>query len=136
MPSEPIVSKFNLPTHTITVAELNRDKPKAKRFGKNSRIDLSPPAAELLSEIQVLIAQLSPNDPHPHFHKSKVVAAIFNETRGHPEGFELANTWCSKAKTYPGRDSLWKHWKGLKLRYENPVTLRTLRWMVKQKKAQ
>lgn len=129
-------SKFNLPTDTISAAELARTLPKAKRFGKNSRIDLSPPPEELMAELQSLVAQLNPNDHDPDFHKSKVVAAIFNETRGHPEGFALANTWCTKAKTYPGRDAFWKYWKGLNLKHKNPATIRTLRWMVAQKNGQ
>ena len=129
-------SKYNLPTTTISAAELARTLPKAKRIGKISRIDLSPPPEELMAELRSLVAQLNPNDRHPDFHKSKVVAAIFNETLGHPDGFELANSWCNEARTYPGRDAFWKYWKGLNLKHKNPATIRTLRWMVAQKDGQ
>ena len=129
MTSTSTVSKFNLPTHTITSEELRRSMPKATRFGKNSRVTLTPPSAEL----QSLIDQLHPDDPRPDFHKKKVVAAIFNETKGHPEGFALAEAWCKRSKTYVGPEALRKYWNGLNLKHPNPVRLRTLQWMVDHK---
>lgn len=133
MEPTPPVSKFNLPTHTISAEELRRLMPKAKRFGKHSIIDLSPPSADLKAEIQSYLDKLHPDDPDKRFHKGRVVAAIFNETNGHLEAFAMAETWCKKSKTYTGPAALRKYWDGLNLKHPNPVTLRTLQWMVEQK---
>lgn len=123
-------SMFNLPTHTITAAELQQSMPKAIRITKRFLISLEPPAAELMAELGLLLGKLNPDDPRKAFHRGKVVAAIFNETNGHMDGFALANAWASKGKTYRGRAALYTYWKTLNLKHKNPVLIRTLKWMV------
>jgi hypothetical protein len=132
MTSTPTASMFNLPAHTVSPAELARllPKVKAKRFGKHSRIDLTPPSPELKAELQSLIDPLHPDDRRYNFGKTKVVAAIFNATNGHEEGFAIASAWCSKGKAYKGPAGVRKYWNSLNLKYSNPAKMGSLRWMV------
>ena len=133
MTATPTPSRFNLPTHTITIAELRAGMPKAKRVRCVSIAPIAPPSVELIAELQGLLDQLHPADPHPDRHWKTVTAVIFNETLGHFDGYACASAWIGKAKTYPNQAALKKYWKGLNLKHENPAILRTLQWMVDQK---
>lgn len=132
MTNDYLPSIFNLPTHTISPAELARllPKVKAKRFGKHSRIDLSPPSPELTTELKNLIDPLHPDDHRRGFGKRTVIAAIFNETNGHPDGFAIANAWYRKSRAYKGPAGIRRYWDSLNLKHTNPATIRSLRWMV------
>lgn len=126
-------SKFNLPTHTVTADELHQSMPKAKRVRAISFEQSAVPTPELIAELSELLGHLSPDDPNPAFSWKRVVIVIFYETAGHPDGFVLANTWLSMSRSYKGTGRALKFWKGMKPCPRNPLTVRTLRWMVDQR---
>jgi hypothetical protein len=111
----------------ILGAEVNRAMPKA------TQTQVASPSAELMAELKGLLKQLHPDDPHPDRHCSRVLIAIYFETAGHPEGFSLANAWSRRGMRYKGPARVRKFWKGIKPCPSNPLTIRTLRWMVDKK---
>lgn len=127
------VSKFDLPTHTISAEELRRSMPKATRLRTVKYSHAAPPSVELMAELRGLLRQLHPDDPHPDRHCSRVLIAIYFETAGHPDGFALADAWSRHGRAYKGPARVRKFWKGIKPCPTNPLTIRTLRWMVDQR---
>lgn len=72
-------------------------------------------------------------DPDLHYGDwVKVLMAIFFETRGNEEGFELADAWCSRGQKYPGSRVIRSKWNSFSLDLEKPVTIGTLIWMARQ----
>jgi len=116
----------------ITIAKLSAGAPKAKRVRSVFIAPVAPPSVALMAELQTLLDQLHPDDPHPDRHKTRVVAAVFNETLGYPEGFALADAWCSRSKAFKGTKVVRQYWDSLDLKHKKPVTILTLRWMVDQ----
>jgi hypothetical protein len=60
----------------------------------------------------------------------KVLMAIYHETGGSEEGFELANTWSSQGKQYKGIAEMQIKWNSFKSGVNNPVTARSLTKML------
>ncbi len=135
--------RFVLPAHFINAAAEAQVIPEAqptprvatapKRSRKSSGTHSAPPSVEIMEELRTLLTGLHPDDPHPDRRWIRVLRGIFNSTRGHSDGFALADKWSSKGKAYTGPAGVMKFWKRLKLNHPNPVTIRTLRWMVDQK---
>lgn len=63
----------------------------------------------------------------------RVMMAIFYETGGSEEGFELADAWCSKGRKYPGSRAIRSKWNSFSLDQDPPITIGTLIWMTRQK---
>lgn len=126
-------SKFDLPTHTISAEELRLSMPKARRLRKVKLAHAAPPSAELMAELRELLAQLHPDFPHQKFGWTHVLIIIFYETAGHPDGFTLADAWSRRGRKYTGPAGVRKFWKNIKPCPANPLTIRTLRWMVDEK---
>jgi hypothetical protein len=124
---------FNLPTNTITAEELRRSMPKPQRLRKIKYAETAPPSVELMTELKGLLNQLHPDDPHPARAWIRVLIAIFFETAGHQDGFALADAWSRKGRRYKGLAGVRKYWKNIKPCASDPLTIRTLRWMVDQK---
>ena len=59
--------------------------------------------------------------------------AIYHETGGSEEGFELANAWSSKGKKYKGPREIRVKWKSFKSSTVNPITKGTLIQMLEAK---
>ena len=131
MTNSSTASKFNLPTHTISVEELRRSMPKPKRLRK--AFLLPAPSADLMAELQGLLRQLHPDDRHPDRPWISVLIIINYETAGHPDGFALADAWSRRGKAYKGSAGVRKYWNNIKSCPKNPLTIRTLRWMVDQR---
>ncbi|MCX7166009.1 MAG: PriCT-2 domain-containing protein [Rhodocyclales bacterium] len=127
MTNAPTVSKFTLPAHMILGAEVNHAMPKA------AQTQVASPSAELMAEMEGLLKQLHPDDPHPKRRWITVLIVIFYETAGHPAGFALANAWSRRGRKYKGPAGVRKYWKGMKPCPKNPLTIATLRWMVDQR---
>jgi hypothetical protein len=61
-----------------------------------------------------------------------VLMAIFYETKGSQEGFELANEWSSTGRLkYKGEKDVWKTWRYFKPNHPRPITIGTLYRMAK-----
>jgi Bifunctional DNA primase/polymerase, N-terminal./Primase C terminal 2 (PriCT-2). len=55
-----------------------------------------------------------------------VLMAIYHETGGSAEGFELADTWSSKGKSYQGRQEIEVKWRSFSGDVAHPITVGTL----------
>ena len=83
-----------------------------------------------LGRIANLIDQI---DPDLHYGEwVKVLMAIYNETQGSEDGFELADAWCSKGQKYQGTRDIRSKWNSLRIVQDKPITIGTLIWMAKQ----
>lgn len=127
MTSTPPDSKFALPAHLIIAAEVNH------AMRKVTQTQVAPPSVELMTELKGLLRQLHPDDPHPDRRWIRVLIAIYFETAGHQDGFALADAWSRRGRKYKGPAGVRKFWKDIKPCPLNPLTIRTLRWMVDQK---
>jgi len=55
-----------------------------------------------------------------------VIMAVYHETAGSDEGFELIDTWSSGGKKYKGQMDVETKWRSLSSGNENPITIATL----------
>lgn len=60
-----------------------------------------------------------------------ILMAVWRETSGHFEGFELIDAWSAPGKTYPGRDALMVQWKSFRA-MDKSYTAGTLIKMAKE----
>ena len=125
-------SKFNLPEYTPTADEVRRSLPTAKRLLTVTYVQSAPPSAELMAELKGLLRQLHPDDPHPKRSWMRVLIIIDYETASHPDGLALADAWSRRGRAYKGPTGVRKYWNNIKPCPRNPLTIRTLRWMVDQ----
>lgn len=80
-----------------------------------------------------LAALLDQIDPDLHYGDwVKVLMAIFYETDGSEDGFELADAWCSRGQKYLGSRDIRSKWNSFSLDLDKPLTIGTLIWMAKQ----
>lgn len=80
------------------------------------------------SPIVARLAQvLNQIDPDTHYANwLKALMAIFYETRGSKEGFELADEWSSAGRKYKGTREIQSKWHGFKLDHPRPIRMGTL----------
>ena len=124
---------FTLPADMILDPEANHSLPKAKRSHNAKNANTTPPSAELMAELKGSLRQLHPDDPHPKRSWMHVLIIIHYETAGHPDGFNLAVAWSRKGSRYKSAAGVRKYWDKIKPCPNNPLTIRTLHWMVDQK---
>jgi len=60
----------------------------------------------------------------------KIGMAIFHESAGSEEGFELWDTWSKKGEKYCGRKELYSQWQSFNKEIDNPITIATVIKMV------
>jgi hypothetical protein len=60
----------------------------------------------------------------------RVIMAMFTETGGSEEGFEIVLNWSSKGHKFKGENDVRKVWKHLRVDIDRPVTMGTLIKMV------
>lgn len=60
----------------------------------------------------------------------KIGMAIFHESAGSEEGFELWDTWSKKGEKYCGRKELYGQWQSFNKEIDNPITIATVIKMV------
>lgn len=78
-----------------------------------------------------LIALLNLIDPDLGYDVwLRVLAAIFNHTKGTEYGLEIAIDWSSKGKKYKGEKEIEAKWRSFSLNHPRPVELATLIKMV------
>jgi hypothetical protein len=83
-----------------------------------------------MDSLGALLRQL---DPDIHYAQwIRVLMAVFHETGGHECGFRLVDAWSSHGSKYKGEQDVRTYWRNLKSDLEKPLTIGTLKWMVKQ----
>ena len=89
------------------------------------------PNSENLQKIPELLEHI---DPDCSYHDwLNVLMAVFHESNGSVEGFQLIDFWSRKGKKYRGSSELREKWKSFKLDVNNPITIATIYRMVKTK---
>ena len=91
----------------------------------NSRV----PSTRLMDNLGALLNEIDPDIDYCNW--IKVLMVVFHETYGHDAGFKLVDTWSSYGDKYKGEADVWKYWKGLRRDLQRPLTIGTLKWMVK-----
>jgi len=85
---------------------------------------LSKPLPESLRVLEALLAKLSPNLGYEDW--LHVLMAIFHETGGSEAGFQLADQWSAKGKSYKGMAEIRSKWHSFGQHRGNPVTIATI----------
>lgn len=124
-------SRLNLPTKVITAEELHQSIPKLPPLRRVKHGP--PPPPELMAELRTLLRQLNPDRPSEKFGWYQVLQIIWHETACHPDGLALADAWSRRGRNYQGAAAVKKAWDSIKPCRKDPLTIRTLRWMVEQK---
>lgn len=88
-------------------------------------------SSQTLSWLKALLKHIDPSIGRDDW--LRVLMAIFHETRGSEEGFELADTWSSAGDNYQGRHDIETTWISFDPDRENPVTIATLFWMAEKR---
>lgn len=82
----------------------------------------------ILARLRALVESI---DPDCGYHDwVSVLMAVFHESKGSEEGFELANEWSSKGKKYKGIEDLRRKWNSFRSDVNNPITIATLKKMI------
>lgn len=109
-------------------AHNGRDKPRPFDKSKKS-IEVTEPTTEKLARIKALLQVLDADcgrDDWVH-----ILMAIFYETSGSDEGFEIADAWSSTGGLrYKGTKDVQTQWKSFKLDHDSPYTMATLIYLV------
>ncbi len=88
------------------------------------------PSTQDVARIVALIPYLKPDCGYRDW--LNVLMAIFHETGGSEEGFDLADAWSSAGKTYKGAKEIRVKWNSFKSATSNPITIATLVKMAKE----
>lgn len=81
------------------------------------------------SSIEALLVKIDPDVTYPQW--LRVLMAIFNESKGSEEGFNIANDWSSNGMKYKGEREIRTKWRSFRLDAPNRVTIATLYKMTK-----
>lgn len=82
-----------------------------------------------VAELTRLVNQLSPNLGYEDW--VHVLMAVYHETQGSDQGFAVIDEWSSRGDSYPGTDMLRIKWQSFKANTGRPITVGTLRSLVK-----
>lgn len=88
------------------------------------------PANQDVTYIAKLLDQLDPDLPYGDW--LRVLMAIFYETGGSEEGFELADAWSSRGVKYRGSREIRSKWNSFRPDVAKPIGIGTLIWMARQ----
>lgn len=83
-----------------------------------------------LDRVRVLLESLDPDMNYNNW--LRVLMAIFYESRGSEEGFEIANVWSSQSWKYKGEHEIHSKWRSFDLSQRHPITIGTLIKMAKR----
>jgi hypothetical protein len=74
--------------------------------------------------LRELLAHIAPGSGYEDW--LRVLMAVFHETGGSDDGFDLANEWSSKGSNYKGRKDVEVKWRSFRGGHSRPVTVGTL----------
>jgi len=87
--------------------------------------------SKISTKLSALLEYLDPDSGYNNW--LSILMAIYHETGGSEEGFQLANQWSSKGKTYKDSDEIRLKWNSFKSGSDNPITIATLYKMIADK---
>ena len=87
-------------------------------------------SGKTIAKLAVLLSQIDPDVGYSDWMRA--LMAIFYETGGSEEGFELADTWSSGGCKYKGAKQIRSMWRCFKPDHPRPVKFGTLVRMAKQ----
>ena len=79
------------------------------------------------SKLPAVLDQLDPSVGYGDW--IRILMAIYYESDGSEDGFELADEWSSKGTNYMGTKDVRAKWRCLRHDVTKPVTIGTLIWM-------
>lgn len=82
-----------------------------------------------LDHVRELLEKLDPDMWYGDW--LRVLMAVFYESGGSDEGFELANTWSSRGYKYKNEKDVRYKWDSFDLSHSHPITIGTLIRMAK-----
>lgn len=83
-----------------------------------------------IAEIEAKLYEIDPDCDYETWFKA--LKAIYYETDGSEEGFELADAWSSGGRRkYKGTRDVMRQWRNSKPRNRNPITFGTLSYLAK-----
>ncbi len=109
-------------------AHNGRQPPRPPRSPTKSWMSFPSHGDAHLRLLQVILKKFDPDMGYNDWFR--VAAGVFNETRGHDDGFALFDQWSSQGDKYRGVRETTALWEGLDLDHPTPVTMATLRRMV------
>lgn len=80
--------------------------------------------SKIICKLAEVITNIDPDVGYSEW--ISVLMAIFYETRGSEEGFELADAWSKEGTKYRGERDVRSKWRGLKLDHPRPIRMGTL----------
>ncbi len=81
-------------------------------------------SSEIIAQLQALLNFICADCDYQKW--LRVLMAIYHTTGGSEEGFELADAWSSKGKTYKGAKEIRVKWNSFKSATSKPITIATL----------
>lgn len=124
-----IIKHFDLEHSSPDQKPLIQDQvTSADTAGAQSTQGLPARKSQSLSEIRAMLEHINPDCCYSDW--VNVLMAIFHESKGFKEGFEIANSWSSKGKKYKGIEDLRRKWISFRTDVNSPITIATLRKMV------
>lgn len=94
-----------------------------------SASDGSDSPGNSLGRLKVLLEHISPDCGYEDW--LRILMAIYHETEGSDDGFEIADTWSSRGKSYAGEKDIRTKWNSFKSGTANPITIATIINMAK-----
>ncbi len=82
-----------------------------------------------ISKLETLLEHLDPDCGYEDW--TRICMAIYHETTGSDEGFDLFDQWSSESDKYPGISTIKSKWQSMRENVENPITIGTLINMAK-----
>jgi hypothetical protein len=83
-----------------------------------------PGTPERLAQVEYLLAYIDPECGYRHW--TRVLMAIFYESRGSEAGFSVADAWSAQGKSYRGTSEVRAKWRSFSLGHPKPIRLGTL----------
>jgi len=105
-----------------------RPVPRPTEITRSTR-DGSDTPGNNLTRLRVLLEHISPDCGYENW--LHVLMAIYHETDGSEEGFEIADAWSRKGKSYAGAKDIRTKLNSFKSGNGNPITIATIVKMVK-----
>lgn len=104
-----------------------RPAPRPFEASSSPRASMKPTGQSLIG-LRALLDHLDPDLGYTEW--VRVLMAIYHETGGSDEGFDLAHVWSSEGLTYKGEKDIRTHWRSFRLDVARPVTIGTICMMV------
>lgn len=106
-----------------------RPAPRPVEITTSARDESDTPGNNL-GRLKVLLEYISPDCGYEDW--LRVLMAIYHETEGSDDGFEIADTWSSKGKSYAGEKDIRIKWNSFESGTANPITIATIIKMAKE----